>query len=91
MSLMITNRHQKKQSNISCIPDGDVHAFHHKIFYLALKEFERESFFSGKCASSQRSLSQSLIVCRAVNITLTFLGLVLSCVSRSLRSLRSHR
>ena len=75
---MITNRHQKKQSNISCIPDGNVHAFHHKIFYLALKEFERESFFSGKCASSQRSLSQSLIVCRAGNITLTFC--VLSCL-----------
>ena len=48
MSWMITNRHQKKQPNISCIPDGNVHAFHHKIFYLALKEFKRESFFLGK-------------------------------------------
>ena len=65
------------QSNISCIPDGNVHAFHHKIFYLAL-EFERESLlFSEKYASSQRSLFQSLIVCCAVNITITFLGLVL--------------
>ena len=38
MSWMITNRHQKKQSNISCIPDGNVHAFHHKIFYFALNQ-----------------------------------------------------
>ena len=92
---MITNRHQKKQSNISCIPDGNVHAFHHKIFYLALKEFEREGFFSGKCAFFQRSLSQSLIVCCAVNNTLTFFG-VLSCLvslrpHKSLSSLRSLR
>ena len=56
-----------------------------------LKNLKGKVFFSGKCASSQRSLSQSLIVCRAVNITLTFLGLVLSCVSRSLRGLRSLR
>ena len=54
-----------------------------KIYYLALKEFERESFL-GKCASFQRSLSQSLIVFCAVNITLIVLGLVVSCVSRSL-------
>ena len=87
---MITNRQQKRQSNTSCIPDGDVHAFHHKISCLALKEFEGESFWE-KYASFQHSLSQSLIVCFAVNITLTFLGLVLSCVSRSLRSHRSHR
>ena len=68
---MITNRYQKRQSNTNHIPDGDVHAFHHKIDYFAPEEFERESFL-GKCASFQHSLSQSLIVCRAVNITLTF-------------------
>ena len=65
---------------LSRIPDGDVHD--HKTYYLALEEFERESFLV-KCASCQCSLSQSLIVCRAVNITLHFLG-VLSCVFRSL-------
>ena len=93
ISWMITNRHQKKQSNISCIPDGDVHAFHHEIFYLALKEFERESFLENVLFFSVVCLSHSLSVVLATSLLL-FLCLVLSCVSgslRSLRSLRSHR
>ena len=59
MSWMITNRHQKRQSNTCHIPDGDIHAFHYVIYYLALKEFERESFW-GKCAPFQRSCLVSL-------------------------------
>ena len=86
---MITNRHQKKQSNISCIPDGNVHAFHHKIFYLALKEFERESCFrKNMLPLSVVCFSHSLSVVLSTSLLL-FLGLVLSCVSRSLRGLRS--
>ena len=81
--------------NKSRITDGDVNAFHHKIYYLAVTELERESLFLGKCASFQRNLSQSLIVCCAVNNTLTFFG-VLSCLvslrpHKSLSSLRSLR
>ena len=90
---MITNRQQKRQSNTSCIPDGDVHAFHHKISCLALKEFERESFLENVLLFSVVCLSHSLSVVLATSLLL-FLCLVLSCVSgslRSLRSLRSHR
>ena len=89
MSWMITNRHQKKQSNISCIPDGNVHAFHHKIFYLALKEFERESCFrKNMLPLSVVCFSHSLSVVLSTSLLLFW---VLSCVSRSLRSLRSHK
>ena len=87
---MITNRQQKRQSNTSCIPDGDVHAFHHKISCLALKEFERESFLENLLLFSVVCLSHSLSVVLATSLLL-FLCLVLSCVSGSLRSLRSHR
>ena len=87
---MITNRQQKRQSNTSCIPDGDVHAFHHKISCLALKEFERESFLENVLLFSVVCLSHSLSVVLATSLLL-FLCLVLSCVSGSLRSLRSHR
>ena len=76
---MITNRHQKKQSNISCIPDGNVHAFHHKIFYLALKESERESFFSQEnvLPLSVVCLSHSLSVVLSTSLLLFW---VLSCL-----------
>ena len=87
---MITNKQQKRQSNTSCIPDGDVHAFHHKISCLALKEFERESFLENVLLFSVVCLSHSLSVVLATSLLL-FLCLVLSCVSGSLRSLRSHR
>ena len=87
---MITNRQQKRQSNTSCIPDGDVHAFHHKISCLALKEFERESFLENVLLFSVVCLSHSLSVVLATSLLL-FLCLVLSCVSGSLRSLRSLR
>ena len=30
------------------IPDGDVNAFHHRIYYLAITEFERESFLGSQ-------------------------------------------
>ena len=82
---MITNRHQKKQSNISCIPDGNVHAFHHKIFYLALKEFERESCFrknmlplSVVCFSHSLSvvLSTSLLLFGSCLVSLGLFGLL---------------
>ena len=87
---MITNRQQKRQSNTSCIPDGDVHAFHHKISCLALKEFERESFLENVLLFSVVCLSHSLSGVLATSLLL-FFCLVLSCVSGSLRSLRSHR
>ena len=67
---MITNRQQKRQSNTSCIPDGDVHAFHHKISCLALKEFERESFLENVLLFSVVCLSHSLSVVLATSLLL---------------------
>ena len=65
-----------------------IHAFHHKISCLALKEFERESFLENVLLFSVVCLSHSLSVVLATSLLL-FLCLVLSCVSGSLRSLRS--
>ena len=70
---------------LSRIPDGDV-----KTYYLAIEEFERESFCENVLLVSVVCLSHSLSVVLATSLLL-FLCLVLSCVSGSLRSLRSHR
>ena len=60
-----------------------IHPFWRRSASLSSWRFWKWKFL-GKCTSCQCSLSQSLIVCRAVNITLLFFG-VLSCVFWSLR------
>ena len=66
---------------LSRIPDGDVHDFHHKTYYLTLGDFERESFGENVLLVSVVCLSHSLSV---VLLTSLFFG-VLSCVFSSLR------
>ena len=65
---------------LSRIPDGDVHDFHHKTYYLAIEEFERESCCENVLLVSVVCLSHSLSV---VLLTSLFFG-VLSCVFWSL-------
>ena len=50
------------QLNTSRIPDGDVHDFHHKTYYLALGDFERESFGENVLLVSVVCLIHSLSV-----------------------------
>ena len=60
--------------NKSRITDGDVNAFHHKIYYLAVTELERESlFWENVLLSSEICLSHSLSVVLSTT-HLLFLG-----------------
>ena len=68
------------QLNTSRIPDGDVHDFHHKTYYLALGDSERESFGENVLLVSVVCLSHSLSV-----VLLTSLFIFLGLVFRSLR------
>ena len=68
------NRYQKMQ--LSRIPDGDVHDFHHKTYYLAIEEFERESFCENVLLVSVVCLSHSLSVVLLTSLFI-FWGLVL--------------
>ena len=68
------------QLNTSRIPDGDVHDFHHKTYYLAIEEFERESFWENVLLVSVVCLSHSLSV-----VLLTSLFIFWGLVFRSLR------
>ena len=61
------------QLNTSRIPDGDVHDFHHKTYYLAIEEFERESFCENVLLVSVVCLSHSLSVVLLTSLFI-FLG-----------------
>ena len=58
---------------LSRIPDGDVHDFHHKTYYLAIEEFERESFCENVFLVSVVCLSHSLSVVLLTSLFI-FLG-----------------